>query len=63
MDRLLLLLCQPRFDELGAMGGLPALVDSGADKLPLAPVNSAWTKQRVPKLEPGNQRKLVLCQT
>ena len=37
-------LCQPWFDELGAMGGLPVLADSGAGKLPLAPVSSALTK-------------------
>ena len=40
------MLRQPWFDELGAwalgaMGGLPALADSGAGELPLAPVNSA----------------------
>jgi len=35
---------QSWFDGLGAMGGLPALAASGADKLPLTPVNSDLTK-------------------
>jgi hypothetical protein len=30
------------------MGGLPALAESGADKLPLTPVNSKWTDHYVP---------------
>ncbi|MFH1266306.1 MAG: hypothetical protein ABIK89_11310, partial [Planctomycetota bacterium] len=38
-----LVVCPSRLYRSGAMGGLPALAESGAGKLPLAPVNSTWT--------------------
>jgi hypothetical protein len=39
-----LVLCQSCLDTSGGMGGLPALAGTGADKLPLAPVNAELTE-------------------
>jgi hypothetical protein len=39
-----LVFCQTWFDGWGAMGGLSALAASGADKLPLPPVNARLTE-------------------
>jgi hypothetical protein len=41
-----LVLCQSWLGPLGGMGGLPALAGSGADKLPLAPVNPELTEHQ-----------------